>query len=177
MVSSILPKNERKLLCPQFFKNRTKIIILTTTGPQDNYFRSVFGRIEDTINCFRDFLTFKKFLNSRKSYIFRGIGSSRSKKGDVIYESNIFFLSLSFTVGHQVTSRRCSQWCLSSLRCYSTQLKSFIPNALHYYINYYWKINSLMLLPDVLKVITALFRSASQASSAVPAMLKYVCME
>ena len=33
-----------------------------------------------------------------------------------------------------------------------------------------------MLLPDVLKVITALFRSASQAS-AVPAMLKYVCMD
>ena len=116
------------------------------------------------------------FLISRKSYIFRGSGSSRSKKGDVIYESNKDFLSLSFTVGHQVTSGRCSQWCLSSLRCYSTQLKSFIPNALHYYINYYWKINSLMLLPDVLKVITALFRSASQAS-AVPAMLKYVCMD
>ena len=118
-------------------------------------------KIEDTINCFRDFLTFKMFLNIRKSYIFHGSGSLRSKKGDVIYESNNF-LSLLFTVGHQVTSCRCSQWCLSSLRCYSTQLKSFIPNALHYYINYYWKINSLMLLPDVLKVITALFRSASQ---------------
>ena len=115
------------------------------------------------------------FLNIRKSYIFHGSGSLRSKKVDVIYESNNF-LSLLFTVGHQVTSCRCSQWCLSSLRCYSTQLKSFIPNALHYYINYYWKINSLMLLPDVLKVITALFRSASQAS-AVPAMLKYVCMD
>ena len=46
MVSLILPKNEKKL------------IILSKEDAQDSEFRSFFGRIEETINCFRDLLTF-----------------------------------------------------------------------------------------------------------------------
>ena len=45
MVSSTLPKNERKSL------------IFST---QDSEFRSFFGRIEETIDCFRDLLTFNQ---------------------------------------------------------------------------------------------------------------------
>ena len=50
-----------KIWCPQFSQkmNTHEKIILSTTGPQDNYVCWFFGRIEDTINCFRDFLTFK----------------------------------------------------------------------------------------------------------------------
>ena len=36
---------------------RTKLTILNDDA-QDSEFRSLFGRIEDTINCFRDLLTF-----------------------------------------------------------------------------------------------------------------------
>ena len=46
MVFSILPKNERNSL------------FLSKEGALDSEFRSFFGRIEDTINCFRDLLTF-----------------------------------------------------------------------------------------------------------------------
>ena len=45
MVSSILPKNERKQ-----FDLSSKV----------ECFRSFFGRIEETINCFRDLLTFTR---------------------------------------------------------------------------------------------------------------------
>ena len=43
---SILPKNERNSL------------ILSREDAQDNEFCSFFGRIEETINCFLDLLTF-----------------------------------------------------------------------------------------------------------------------
>ena len=55
MVSSILPKNERKKFD------------FTSMIPQVELFSFVFGRIEETINCFRDLLTFScwtKFGNS-----------------------------------------------------------------------------------------------------------------
>ena len=39
-------------------KKRTKLTILSTEGAQDSEFRSFFGRIENTINCFWDLLTF-----------------------------------------------------------------------------------------------------------------------
>ena len=39
-------------------KKRTKLTILSKEEAQDSEFRSFFGRIEDTINCFRDLLTF-----------------------------------------------------------------------------------------------------------------------
>ena len=38
-------------------KKRTKLTILSREDAQDSEFRSFFGRIEDTINCFRDLLT------------------------------------------------------------------------------------------------------------------------
>ena len=40
-------------------KKRTKLTILSKEDAQDSEFRSFFGRIEDTIICFRDLLTFK----------------------------------------------------------------------------------------------------------------------
>ena len=43
-------------------KKRTKLTILSKEVAQDNEFRSFFGRIEDTINCFRDLLTFSKVV-------------------------------------------------------------------------------------------------------------------
>ena len=46
-LSSFLPKYERK------------IISLKREDAQDSDFHSFFGRIEDTINCFRDLLTFR----------------------------------------------------------------------------------------------------------------------
>ena len=49
MVSSILPKNEQKIII---------LSISYREDAQDSDFLLVFGRIEDTINCFRDFLTF-----------------------------------------------------------------------------------------------------------------------
>ena len=39
-------------------KKRTKLTILSKKEAQDSDFRSFFGRIEDTINCLRDSLTF-----------------------------------------------------------------------------------------------------------------------
>ena len=48
MIFSILPK----------FKKLTKLSILRKKEAQDSEFRSFFERIEDTINCFRDLLTF-----------------------------------------------------------------------------------------------------------------------
>ena len=47
LVSSILPKNERSSLS-----------YVSTEGTQDSEFRSIFGRIQDAIICFRDLLTF-----------------------------------------------------------------------------------------------------------------------
>ena len=41
-------------------KKRTKLIILTREDAQDSEFRSFFGRIEETIYCFRDLLTFRQ---------------------------------------------------------------------------------------------------------------------
>ena len=52
MVSSILPKK------------RTKLTILSKEDPQDSEFHSFFGRIEDSINCFRDLLTFTNRLTN-----------------------------------------------------------------------------------------------------------------
>jgi hypothetical protein len=37
-----------------------KLTILSTEGAQDSEFRSFFGRIQDTIICFRDLLTFNQ---------------------------------------------------------------------------------------------------------------------
>ena len=39
-------------------KKRTKLTILSKEEAQDSEFRSFFWRIEETINCFRDLLTF-----------------------------------------------------------------------------------------------------------------------
>ena len=41
-------------------KKRTKLTILRKEDAQDSELRSFFGRIEDTINCFRDLLTFSR---------------------------------------------------------------------------------------------------------------------
>ena len=41
-------------------KKGTKLTILSKEDPQDSEFRSFFGRIENPINCFRDFVTFTK---------------------------------------------------------------------------------------------------------------------
>ena len=49
MVSSILPKNEQKSLFWVFPKEKMLRIVI---------FCSFWGRMEDTINCFWDFLTF-----------------------------------------------------------------------------------------------------------------------
>ena len=54
----------------------------------------------------------------------------------IILVSNLIFIL--FTVGHQITSRWRRPRCLSSLRRYFTELKSYIPNVLHYNNNY-WK--------------------------------------
>ena len=51
IVSSILPKNERKKL---------KTFDLRVLRSAFSFFRSFFGRIEDTKICSRDFLTFRK---------------------------------------------------------------------------------------------------------------------
>ena len=40
-------------------EKRKKLTILSIEDAQDNGFRSFFGRIEETINCFRDLLTFR----------------------------------------------------------------------------------------------------------------------
>ena len=45
-------------------KKRTK---LTQEEAQDSEFRSFFGRIEETIICFRDLLTFRKRKEDRNS--------------------------------------------------------------------------------------------------------------
>ena len=58
MVFSILPKKRTKLFT-----------ILSTEDAQDSEFRSFFGRIEDTINCFRDLLTFKKEIEKENELI------------------------------------------------------------------------------------------------------------
>jgi hypothetical protein len=42
-------------------KKRTKLTILSKEGAQDSEFRSFFGRLQDTINCFRDLLTLKVY--------------------------------------------------------------------------------------------------------------------
>ena len=40
-----------------------KLTILNKEDAQDSEFCSFFGRIEETINCFQDFLTFRKEQN------------------------------------------------------------------------------------------------------------------
>ena len=59
MVSLILPKK------------RTILTILSREDAKDSEFRSFLGRIEDTINCFRDLLTFNLNLKlaQQKKYI------------------------------------------------------------------------------------------------------------
>ena len=52
---------ESKLWFPQFFQKRTKLTIMSKEEAQDSKFCSFFGRIEKTINCFRDLLTFSNF--------------------------------------------------------------------------------------------------------------------
>ena len=42
-------------------RRRTKLTILSIFFTQDSEFRSFFGRIEETINCFRDLLTFRAY--------------------------------------------------------------------------------------------------------------------
>ena len=49
-------------------KKRTKLTILSKKEAQDSEFRSFFWRIEETINCFRDLLTFTKFRLFSKSH-------------------------------------------------------------------------------------------------------------
>ena len=39
-------------------KKRTELTILSEEDPRDSEFPLFFGRIEDTINCFQDLLTF-----------------------------------------------------------------------------------------------------------------------
>ena len=39
-------------------KKRTKLSILSKEHAQDSEFRSLWGRIEETMICFRDLLTF-----------------------------------------------------------------------------------------------------------------------
>jgi hypothetical protein len=43
-------------------KNRTKLTILSILLTQDSEFRLFFGRIQETINCFRDLLTFSNYI-------------------------------------------------------------------------------------------------------------------
>ena len=50
---------ESKLWCPQFSQKKPKFIALSKEDTQDSEFRSLFGRIEETINCHRDLPTFK----------------------------------------------------------------------------------------------------------------------
>jgi hypothetical protein len=50
MVTSILPKKKNELT------------ILIREDAQDIEFLSVFGKIEATVNCFRDLLTFIKLI-------------------------------------------------------------------------------------------------------------------
>ena len=50
---------------PNFPKKQTKLTILSIFFTQDSEFRSFFGRIEESINCFRDLLT----LRWRNSWI------------------------------------------------------------------------------------------------------------
>ena len=45
-------------------KKLTKLTILTKEDAQDSEFRSFFGRIKDTQNCFRDLLTFSMITHS-----------------------------------------------------------------------------------------------------------------
>ena len=52
-------QSRNKLWFPQFFQKRTKLIILSWEDAQNSEFRSFFGRIEETIKCFWDLLTFK----------------------------------------------------------------------------------------------------------------------
>ena len=61
MVSLILPKNERKY---------EKIRHNSTMIPQVDFFCSFFWRIEDTIICFRDLLTFSENPNLPKHFVF-----------------------------------------------------------------------------------------------------------
>jgi hypothetical protein len=55
MISSILPKTNEKTK-----KNQPNITMI----PQVNFFLFVFGRIEDTIICFRDLMTFSQTIYS-----------------------------------------------------------------------------------------------------------------
>ena len=57
-----LSKSRKKYGVLDSSKKRTKLTILSTEGAQDSEFRSFFGRIEDTIICFRDCLTFSLVL-------------------------------------------------------------------------------------------------------------------
>ena len=43
-------------------KKQTKLTILSREDAQDSEFRSFLGKIEKTINCFRDLLTFRYTL-------------------------------------------------------------------------------------------------------------------
>ena len=53
--SKVKARQSRK----QITKKRTKLIILCKEEAQDSEFCSFFGRIDNTINCFRDLLTFR----------------------------------------------------------------------------------------------------------------------
>ena len=63
MVSSILPKNELRIVVSAF--------------------RSFYGRIEDTINCFRELLTFSR-LKSFRSKINLGIAKTTSEGKNLV---------------------------------------------------------------------------------------------
>ena len=55
---------ESNLLSPQFSEktNETHYPDMSIFFIQNNEFRSIFGRINETVNCFRDLLTFRATL-------------------------------------------------------------------------------------------------------------------
>ena len=77
MVSSIVPKNEQKK-----FDLRGIIVLL---GRMFSFFSSFFGRIEDAINYFRDFRTFKNVIaNPYTTYVFMNINFVSYKGGEIL---------------------------------------------------------------------------------------------
>ena len=49
-----------------------KLTILSKEDPQDREIRSFFGRIEDTISCFQDLLTFSRHSTKQQTQVYKG---------------------------------------------------------------------------------------------------------
>ena len=56
-----------------------KLTILRKEHAQDSEFRSFFGRIEETINCFRELLTFNSCKSGRANAPPAPLGSAGSE--------------------------------------------------------------------------------------------------